>query len=319
MKKAQNILIVGFGDIGQRVARKLRRSRHYQVMALVRKTSALLRDPELAKSLSVQLVRGDLNSPRSLQKLTGRADTILHFAPPPATGESDTHTQNLLAALSADRMPARRISRRFPQMRPAMLPRRIIYISTTGVYGNCNGEWIDETRPVKPESARAKRRVDAERRLKTWGRVNGVSITILRTPGIYAEDRLPLERLRQQTPVLAAADDVYTNHIHADDLAAAVIKAMQQRWPKQHRIFNVVDDSELRMGDYFDQVADAFGLARPPRISRLEAKQRIAPMLLSFMRESRRIGNARIKRELKVVLKYPTWASLLATQEVVGD
>ena len=200
-----------------------------------------------------------------------------------------------------------------------MLPRRIIYISTTGVYGNCNGEWIDETRPVKPESARAKRRVDAERRLKTWGRVHGVSITILRAPGIYAEDRLPLERLRQQTPVLAAADDVYTNHIHADDLAAAVIKAMQQRWPKQHRIFNVVDDSELRMGDYFDQVADAFGLARPPRISRLEAQQRITPMLLSFMRESRRIGNARIKRELKVVLKYPTWASLLATQEVVCD
>ena len=149
--------------------------------------------------------------------------------------------------------------------------------------------------------------------------MHGVSITILRAPGIYAEDRLPLERLRQQTPVLAAADDVYTNHIHADDLAAAVIKAMQQRLPKQYRIFNVVDDSELRMGDYFDQVADAFGLARPPRISRLEAQQRITPMLLSFMRESRRIGNARIKRELKVVLKYPTWASLLATQEVVGD
>ena len=312
MKRAQNILIAGFGDIGQRVARRLRRSRHYRVMALSRNYSDFSTRGKFVRSIGVEPVRGDLRNLRSLQKLTGLADTILHFAPPPSAGKSDIHTKYLLAALSEDQRPGHRGSNPLPSARPRMLPRRIVYISTTGVYGNCNGEWIDETRQAKPESSRAKRRVDAERRLQKWGRLHGVSITILRAPGIYAEDRLPLERLKRQTPVLIPADDVFTNHIHADDLAAAVINAMRQSWPKQYRIFNVVDDSQLRMGDYFDQVADAFGVKRPPRIGRVQAEGLISPMLLSFMRESRRIGNARVKRELKVVLKYPTLASVLS-------
>ena len=316
MKKIQNILIAGFGDIGNRVAKKLRSSRHYRVKALVRKTSTLSRHPKTAKPHGVQFLRGDLNNLRSLQKLTGLADTILHFAPPPGTGKCDAHTQHLLATLSGGQSSAhRRFHHDSPQSalaRPAMLPRRIIYISTTGVYGNCNGEWINETRPVKPESARARRRVDAERRLQKWGRLHRVSITILRAPGIYAEDRLPLNRLQRQTPVLRSADDVFTNHIHAADLASAVITAMRQQWPKQYRVFNVADDSQLRMGDYFDQVADAFGVKRPPRISRLHADSVISLSRLSFMRESRRIDNARVKRELKLTLKYPTLASVLS-------
>lgn len=304
MKKTQKILIAGFGDIGERVAQKLHDSRHYRVMALVRKTSGKSRHRKFAASPGVQLVRGDLNERRSLQKLTGLADTILHFAPPPGAGKSDTHTEHLLAALSGVRRPC--------TLQRKMLPRRIVYISTTGVYGNCHGEWIDETRQLKPESARAKRRADAERRLQKWGRLHDVSITILRAPGIYAEDRLPLDRLKRQTPVLMAAEDVFTNHIHADDLAAAVCNAMRQQHPKRYRVFNVVDDSALRMGDYMDAVADAFGVKRPPRISREVAEGLIAPMLLSFMRESRRISNARIKRELKLALKYPTLANVLS-------
>ena len=315
MKKAQNILIAGFGDIGKRVAEKLRNSRHYRIKALVRKTNVLSRQPKNARFHGVQLLRGDLSNFRSLQKLTGFADTVLHFAPPPSTGKSDTHTQNLLAALGGkQRSPHRRFhhdSHRSTRARPRMLPRRIIYISTTGVYGNCNGEWIDETRPVKPQSERAYRRVDAERRLRKWGRLHSVSITILRAPGIYAKDRLPLDRLLRLTPALIPEDDVFTNHIHASDLTSAVMKAVEQRRSKQFRVFNVVDDSQLRMGDYFDQVADAFGLTRPPRISRLAAEREITPMLFSFMRESRRIGNARAKRELKIVLQYPTLASVL--------
>ena len=304
MKNAQKILIAGFGDIGERVARKLHDARHYRVTALVRETSGKSRHPKFAASLGVQLMRGDLSKRRSLQKLTGLADTILHFAPPPDTGQSDTHTANLLAALSG--------VHRSSLIQPKMLPRRIVYISTTGVYGNCHGEWIDETRQLKPESQRAKRRVDAERRLRKWGRLHGVSITVLRAPGIYALDRLPLDRLKRQTPVLVATEDVFTNHIHADDLAAAVVNAIRQLCPKRCRVFNVVDDSQLQMGDYMDAVADAFGLARPPRISRAEAEKRIAPLLLSFMRESRRIDNARVKRELKLTLKYPTLATVLA-------
>lgn len=301
MKKLRRILIAGFGDIGKRVAKKLRRSRHYRVVALIRKNSALSRDSISTRTLDVQLVRGDLSEPRTLHKLNESAETILHFAPPPNVGKFDTHTRNLLAALSGDS--------RVQGARSRMLPRRIVYISTTGVYGNCHGAWIDETRPTNAESARAKRRVDAEHRLQKWGRKHRVAITILRAPGIYAQDRLPLHRLKEQMPVLIDADDVYTNHIHADDLAAAVINAMRQPWPKQFRIFNVVDDNDLRMGDYFDQVADAFGLPRPPRISRQHAERELAPMLLSFMRESRRIDNARVKRELKLAFRYPTLAS----------
>jgi nucleoside-diphosphate-sugar epimerase len=304
MKKAHNILIAGFGDIGKRVAKKLRSSRHYRVTALIRKKSVFSSDPTKVRQPNVQMVHGDLGDPGSLRKITGLADTILHFAPPPGTGQSDTHTRNLLAALSN--------RGRDRGARPGMLPRRIVYISTTGVYGNCDGAWIDETRPVRPESARAKRRVDAEHRLRKWGRLHHVAVTILRAPGIYARDRLPLDRLKLRTPVLIEADDVFSNHIHADDLATAAINAMRQRWPKHFRVFNVIDDSQMRMGDYFDQVADAFGIRRPPRISRQHAEAEIAPVLLSFMRESRRIGNARVKRELKLALKYPTLASALS-------
>ena len=311
MKKAQNIFIAGFGDIGKRLAQRLSIDRHYQVKALVRKTSSLSRDKNLAKKIGVQLVRGDLSSLRSLQKFPGPADTILHFAPPPGTGRSDTHTKHFLAALDAIRLRTRGSSEKTAGTRRPMLPRRIVYISTTGVYGNCEGAWLDETRPTKPETARAKRRVDAEKRLQKWGRMHITAITILRAPGIYANDRLPLDRLRRRMPVLLAAEDVFTNHIHADDLTTAAILAIRQPRPKKFRIFNVVDDSHMPMGDYFDQVADAFGLSRSPRISRLEAEGQVAPMLLSFMRESRRIGNSRVKRELKLVLKYPTLSSVL--------
>ncbi len=304
MKKAQKILIAGFGDIGVRVARRLHQVRRYQVMALVRKSYGKSHRSVIAKSSAVQLFRGDLNNLRSLQKFRGLADTILHFAPPPGLGAIDKHTQHLLTALSG--------TPRSDALKKKMLPRRIVYISTTGVYGDCHGEWIDETRPLRPESARAKRRVDAERRLRKWGRLHDVSITILRAPGIYAQDRLPVGRLTRQTPVLIATQDVFTNHIHADDLAAAVLSAMRLRWPKRYRVFNVVDDSELRMGDYLDKVADAFGIKRPPRIRREEMAGRIAPMLMSFMRESRRIRNARAKRELKLHLAYPTLASMLS-------
>ena len=313
MKKAQKIIIAGFGDIGKRVAGILGVCRHYQVMALVRKNNPSPHDPATAKLLRVTMLRGDLRNIRALAKLPGRADTLLHFAPPPGTGAYDKHTGNLLAALE---------KRRFPLLqtrRAKMLPRRIVYISTTGVYGNCHGEVIDETRAVKPESARARRRVNAERQLFKWGRAHGVAITVLRAPGIYAADRLPLERLRRRTPVLIETDDVFTNHIHADDLARAVVRAMNQPRPKQFRVFNVVDDSQLRMGDYFDLVADTFGLGRPPRISRAEAGRVIAPMLLSFMSESRRIVNMRIKRELEFQLQYPTLQSALASLGLEGE
>jgi nucleoside-diphosphate-sugar epimerase len=278
----QKILIVGSGDVARRILSRLARPC---------RVHAVLRDPAQAaawRTAGARPLIADLDDRNSLQRLAGLADVVLHLAPPPGEGRADTRTRNLLAALS----------------KAKSLPRRLVYVSTTGVYGDCRGAQIDETRPLNPESSRAGRRVDAERRLRDWGGRNGVSISILRAPGIYAADRLPLERLKKGTPALTEADDAYTNHIHADDLAAACIAALRRG--AANRVYNVVDDSDVKMAAYFERVAVAFGLPFPPRLSRAEAEKQLSPVHMSFMRESRRIGNRRLKNELKLKLAYPT-------------
>ena len=186
-------------------------------------------------------------------------------------------------------------------------PRSLVYGSTSGVYGDCSGAWINETRGLAPDTPRAKRRVDAERSVRLMGRASGVNVQILRIPGIYAADReggTPRARLLKGTPVLHAQDDVYTNHIHADDLARACIAALWKG--RAQRVYNVNDDTELKMGDYFDRAADLYGLPRPPRVSRDGADSSLPLMLLSFMSESRRMVNKRLKQELGLRLRYPT-------------
>ena len=236
----------------------------------------------------------DLDDVTSLRRLNIAPYAVVHLAPPPAEGRDDPRTQKLLAALS----------------RAQIIPRRFVYISTSGVYGDCGGARIDETRPPRPQSPRARRRVAAEVRLRAWATRCGVSLAVVRAPGIYAATRLPLERIRQGTPVLAPDDDVFTNHIHADDLARAAIAAIYLGRP--NRAYNATDDAEMKMGGWFDMVADAHQLPRPPRVTWEEAGQRIAPILLSFMSESRRLANVRMKRELRVRLAYPTPQVLLA-------
>ncbi|WP_321954765.1 NAD-dependent epimerase/dehydratase family protein [Paraburkholderia bannensis] len=179
----------------------------------------------------------------------------------------------------------------------------LVYASTTGVYGDCGGARIDETRTPRPANARAKRRVAAERQLRRATARGALKATIARIPGIYARTRLPLARLEKRTPALAAEDDVYTSHIHADDLAAILLRMASHG--KAGRIVHASDDSELKMGEYFDRVADAFGLERAPRVSREVAERELDPVLLSFMRESRRLDNTRLTRELRVRLRYP--------------
>jgi len=299
MRSSTRILIIGFGDIGERVARHL--VDRYFVSALVRSAERA----RYARSLGVHAIRGDLSHPDGLHKLAGQADVVFHFAPPPSDGIRDTHTRHLLAALAGQ--PMGRTTR--ARMLSQRLPRRLVYISTTGVYGDCGGDWIDESRPLKPATGRARRRVDAEQVLRAWGRRLGVTVSILRAPGIYAGDRLPVERLRRGTAALSAEDDVFTNHIHAQDLARAAIAAMRRGKPG--RAYNVVDDSALPMADYFDRVADAFGLPHPPRMSRANAATQLSPAMLSFMSESRRIGNQRLKRELRFSLCYPTVGDFL--------
>jgi nucleoside-diphosphate-sugar epimerase len=278
------LLVVGCGDIGVRVLRLLRG--RWRLLAL---TSSPQRVAELRAEGAIPLV-ADLDQPRTLRRVAALADAVLHLAPPPGAGVDDPRTANLVRAL--------RRSRRC---------RRLVYGSTTGVYGDAGGQRFDETHDVDPTTDRARRRVDAERRLRGFGREHRVTVTILRIPGIYALDRPggdPRERLRRGMPVLDAADDVYTNHIHADDLARACVAALVRGRPQ--RVVHVCDDSELKMGDYFDRVARLAGLPLPVRISRAEAAARLSPLTLSFMSESRRLANRRLKRELRLRLRYPS-------------
>jgi nucleoside-diphosphate-sugar epimerase len=182
-----------------------------------------------------------------------------------------------------------------------------VYASTTGVYGDCGGAWIDETRSLRPATDRARRRADAEARVRHFGRTSGARVTILRVPGIYAFDREggdPRERVRRGTPALVSDHDVYTNHIHADDLARACVLALH-RGPNQ-RAIHVNDDSTLRAGEHFDRVALLAGLPPVPRFTREQAEHELSPMQLSFLGESRRLLNRRLKRELRLQLRYPT-------------
>lgn len=277
----ERILIVGCGDIGLRVVGLLRG--RYRLYGLLRDSAKLGR----LRSAGVHPVIGDLDRYASLGRIPGLADVVLHFAPPPNAGEDDPRTRNLLAAVSQGR-----------------LPRRLVYISTSGVYGDCGGELFDETRQVDPQSARAKRRVSAEQRLRRWGARNGVAVIVLRVPGIYAADRLPLARLRAGTPAFVEADDGYTNHVHAEDLARCVVAALHHGRPG--RVYHVADDGGLKLGEYFDAIADAFGLPRPPRFPREEVRRQVSPELWSFMGESRRLDNTRMRVELKVGLRYPS-------------
>ncbi|MDX9886382.1 NAD-dependent epimerase/dehydratase family protein [Thauera sp.] len=284
----KRILIVGSGDVALRTLPWL--TRRFRVFALVRQ-------PEGASALraagAIPIV-GDLDDRRSLQRLAGLADAVLHFAPPPSSGRGDLRTQHLLAALGSRKS----------------LPQGLVYISTTGVYGDCAGAGVDETRPCNAQTARGQRRVDAERRLRGFCRRTGVRVALLRAPGIYAADRLPLERLQRGDPVLMAEEDVHTNHIHAEDLARIACLALFRA--QAGRAYNASDDSGMKMGDYFDAVADAFALPRPPRLGRAEIATRLSPLTLSFMGESRRLDNRRLKRELRVRLRYPTVADGLA-------
>jgi len=280
------LLIVGCGDVGLRVLKRLHGRWH--VLAL---TSSPARREPLRQAGALPLL-GNLDDAATLGRLGGLADVVLHLAPPPSSGERDHRTRHLLAALAR----GGRV-------------RRIVYASTSGVYGDCGGARFDETRAPRPATARARRRVDAEAQLRAFGRRAGVAVSLLRIPGIYASDRdggHPRERLQRGTPLLRAEDDVYTNHIHADDLARACVAALHHALPQ--RAVHVSDDTELRMGEYFDLAATLCGLPRAPRISRAEAATQLSPMQLSFMSQSRRLDNRRLKRELKLRLRYPTVA-----------
>lgn len=263
-------------------------------------TSSAERLPVL-RSQQITPLLGNLDDGASLRRLAGLATRVVHLAPPPAADPGERRDPRTLALLRALRLRS--------------LPRSLIYGSTSGVYGDCQGEWVRETRPVNPHTPRAQRRVNAETHLRLFGRATGTRTHILRIPGIYAPDReggTPRGRLLKGTAVLRREDDVYTNHIHAEDLGRACIAALWRGKPQ--RITHASDDTEMLMGDYFDFAADLYGLPHPPRIARNAAQGELPLMLLSFMSESRRLDNARLKEELRLRLRYPSVKQGLASK-----
>jgi nucleoside-diphosphate-sugar epimerase len=288
--RRQRVRILGGGDVGLRTAAQLGApdSRRLRLVALTSSPQRV----RFLRACGITPLVGDLDDVASLRRLSGIAHRVLHLAPPasdrPGEIVHDLRTRDLLRVLR-QRTP----------------PQALVYGSTTGVYGDCQGARVAETRPVQPHTPRARRRVDAEQWVRLLGR-SGVRSSILRIPGIYAQDReggTPRERLLKGTPVLQAADDVYTNHIHATDLARACMLALWRG--RAQRVLHVCDDTDMKMGDYFDLAADLMGLPRPPRVPRATASESLPLMLLSFMNESRRLDNRRMKRELRLRLRIP--------------
>lgn len=288
----KRLLIVGCGDIARRLIPLMRGRRRIYALSRTPQRLAPLR------SLGVTPVRGDLDAPDTLGALAGLAHDVVHLAPPPDSGTRDSRTAHLIAALA----------------KGASLPQQFVYISTSGVYGDCGGELVAETRTPRPRTERARRRADAEKQLRGWGRRSGVRVVILRVPGIYAADRLPVARLERGTPALTPAEDAFVNHVHADDLARIVVAALHRGG--HGRMYNASDDAPIRMGDYFDLVAEHAGLPRPRRVSRAEARTVVPASLLSFMSESRRLTNRRLRDELRLNLRYPTVRQGLAAARV---
>lgn len=290
----REVWIVGSGYVGQRLA--------VAEMASGARVHALARsEASLAALASLEAVcwRADLDQPSSLAGLNVHGAGVYYLAPPPSHGRTDSRMQTFLQAAGA---------------RP---PHRIVYVSTTGVYGDCGGEWVKEDRPVHPMADRAWRRVDAETQLRSFSDRMGVPVVILRVPGIYGPNRLPRERLEKRLPVLRESESPWSNRVHVDDLVAALQAAMCRGVPGV--VYNVSDGYPSTMTDYFNQVADALGLPRPRQIPRAEAEQAIDPGMRSYLAESRRIDNHRMREELGVVPRYTSLVEGLAASIVAED
>jgi nucleoside-diphosphate-sugar epimerase len=279
-KTLEAVLIVGYGDIGRRVA-VLCQQRDWPVHALTRQViTATQHFPQWVTTYT-----GDLDRPDTLPVLPTADSLMFYFAPPPPHGAGDPRLHAFLNTISPDARP-----------------RKIVYISTSGIYGDCQGAWVTEESPAKPNTNRARRRLAAENLVRDWERLIGVPTVILRVGAIYGPGRLPLKRLRLGTPVLREQDCGYTNRIHADDLAAVCIAAAELG----HGIYNISDGHPSTITDYFNRVADLYGLPRPPQINLKEAQTSLSREMMSYLRDSRRLNNHKMLKELGISLRYPT-------------
>lgn len=301
--RRQRIMVIGCGDVGMHWLQLLHAAPHRNIMVLSRSPS----QAAMLRQYGVRVLYGDLDKPNTLNRLAGLAHRILHLAPPAAFSSITTYDYRTRALIHA--------------LRTRVAPQRIVYISTSGVYGDHAGAWVGETALLKPRTARAHRRLDAEKNLRYWGKANAgnraiPSVCIVRAPGIYASKRWVAaiqQRLQSHRAVLQANQDVYTNHIHIDDLARACWLALWRG--ATQRVYNISDDAQLKMADFYDMAAQIYQLPKPPRITRAQANQQLSAATLSFMQASRRLKNQRIQRELGLRLHYRT--PLLGLQRTI--
>lgn len=280
-----DVLIVGCGDIGERVA-GLERSAGRHVTGLARSEASARR----LRAAGIQPITADLDMPASLRNLPVKGALVYYFAPPPEKGVTDPRMETFISVLDS-----------------SGLPTRVVLISTTGVYGDCRGEWVTEDRPPNPQADRARRRLAAETVLRRWSETSGVPIVILRVPGIYGRGYLPEKRLRAGEPVLREEESPFSNRIHADDLARVCFIAGHHDNPGI--LYNVSDGHPTTMTDFFYRVADMLGIPRPPAITLEQARQQLGEGMLSYLAESKRIDNRRLREELGVELMYPDLAA----------
>ncbi len=292
VKSVPEMFIVGCGDIGSMLADNLRKH-GARVTAMVRSEVSGRR----LQGLGLKTFFGDLDNPDSLHDLPVAGTILYYLAPPPPYGDRDPRMHHLLEGLTNSEM----------------MPHRIIYISTSGVYGDTGGKWVTEETPPKPQTDRAKRRLDAENTLLAFGRHHHVDVIVLRVGGIYGPGRLPVERLKKGLPVLNEAECGVTNRIHADDLVTILIAAAEKG--RGDNIYNVSDGNPGNMTQYFNAVADVLGLPRPPSLSMAKAREQLSKTMLSYLCESRRMDNSKLLREFGISLRYPDLESGLRGRE----
>ena len=279
-----SVFIAGCGDIGKRVARE------YLTEGIP--VSALVRSPEKGAALEAMGIRtfvADLDDPTTLTGLPTAGAILFYFAPPPGGGHQDPRVENFCRSIASGDEPA-----------------QVIYMSTSGVYGDCGDATVTEESATLPQTARGKRRLHAESNFLDWGARKNVPVIILRVTGIYGPGRLPVSQLTTGQPVLEVGIANLTNRIHADDLTT-VCRAAATRG-KNGQVYNVSDGHPTTMTDYFNAAADFLGLPRPRQIPWEEARQLMSPLMLSYVAESRRMDNRKIREELGVTLRYPTLA-----------
>lgn len=278
-----NFLILGCGALGKKVAARAL-AEGDQVLAVRRNDDSL----SGIKSLTIDFDKEPPGYPQ-----VPFADVVFVFFPPPPKGQQDFRSSHAIEMLNQWSHP----------------PRRIVVLSTTAVYGDCNGEWIDENRHPNPQTDRGKRRLDAEQQWSRWATDKDCECVILRVAGIYGPDKLPRARLLRRDPMLSELNAPYSNRIHIDDLATICFAAASKGGSDT---YNVSDGQPTTMLDYFNNVADCLQLPRPPQISMKDAQQQLTAGMLSYLNESRRLNNKKMLQQLGVRLKYPDLKSGLS-------